>query len=95
MKIVEIYTLITCLLIPFNAEKILQVCKNIGNMTLYGIFLDIYNKRNLFYFLLTILFIEYINNHTIYCILLVLLSLVAFINSCIKWSDIIFYNIKN
>ena len=95
MKIIEKINLITCLIIPFNAEKILQACNSIGNMALYGIFLDIYNKRNIYYFSLTLLFIEYINNHTMYCILLVLLSLAAFINSCIKWSGIIFYNMKN
>jgi hypothetical protein len=83
------------LLVPYNIENCLQVSQNIGNMALNGIFLDIYNKRNLFYFSLTLLFIEYINNHTIYCILLVLLSLIIYIISCIKWSDIIFYNMKN
>ena len=95
MKIIEKTNLIISLIIPYNAEKILQACNRLGNMALYGIFLDIYNKRNIYYFSITLLFIEYINNHTMYCILLVLLSLAAFINSCIKWSDIIFYNMKN
>jgi hypothetical protein len=95
MKIIEKTNLIICLVIPYNAERILQACNAIGNMALYGIFLDIYNKRNIYYFSLTLLFIEYTNNYTIYCLLLVLLSLYAFINSCIKWSDIIFYNMKN
>uniref|UniRef100_A0A6C0ARJ1 Uncharacterized protein n=1 Tax=viral metagenome TaxID=1070528 RepID=A0A6C0ARJ1_9ZZZZ len=95
MKIIEKIILITSLITPFNAEYILRGCNRIGNMALYGIFLDIYNKRNIYYFSITLLFIEYINNHTMYCILLVLLSFAAFINSCIKWSDIIFYNIKN
>ena len=95
MKIIEIYNLTSTLLTPFNAEKILQACQNIGNMTLYVIFLDIYNKRNIFYFSLTLLFIEYINNYTMYCLLLVLLSFIIFIYSCNKWSGIIFYNMKN
>jgi hypothetical protein len=95
MKIIEIYNLTVSLLIPFNAENILQACNRIGNMGLYGVFLDIYNKRNMLYFSLTLLFIEYINNYTIYCLLLVLLSFAAFINSCIKWSGIIFFNMKN
>ena len=95
MKIIEIYKLTVSLLIPFNVENILQTCNRIGNMGLYGVFLDIYNKRNILYFSLTLLFIEYINNYTMYCLLLVLLSLAAFINICINWSGIIFYNIKN
>jgi len=95
MKIIEIYNLTTSLLRPFNAENILKACQKIGNMTLYVIFLDIYNKRNIFYFSLTLLFIEYINNYTMYCLLLVLLSFITFIYSCNKWSDIIFYNMKN
>ena len=76
------------LLAPYYIEHYLEVTQNIGNMALHGVFLDIYNKRNILYFSLTLLFIEYINNHTIYCLLLVLLSLIAFINCSIRWSKI-------
>jgi len=90
----EIFYFTLSLLAPYYVEHYLQVTRNIGNMALHGIFLDIYNKRNLFYFSLTLLFIEYINNYTMYCLLLVLLSLIAFINCFNRWSNIIFYNMK-
>ena len=80
------------LISPLIIEHYLQVTQNIGNMGLHGIFLDIYKKRNLFYFSLSLLFIEYVINHTIYCMLLVLLSLIIFIKFCIRWSKIILYN---
>ncbi len=94
MKIIEKAKFTVYLLFPFNVENILQACNSIGNMGLCGIFLDIYNKRNIFYFSLILLFAEYINNYTIYSIILVLLSLIIFTNCCNKWSSIIFYNIK-
>lgn len=79
---------------PYIIEHYLQVTQNMGIMALHGVFLDIYKKRNLFYFSLTLLFIEYVNNHTIYCMLLVLLSLIIYITSCIKWNNIFLYYIK-
>jgi len=90
----QIFYFMLSLSAPYYVEHYLQVSQNIGNMALHGIFLDIYNKRNLFYFSLTLLFIEYINNHTTYCLLLVLLSFIAFINCCNKWRTVIFYNMK-
>ena len=89
------FTLSLSLLRPYTLEDCLQVTQNIGNMALHGIFLDIYKKRNLFYFSLTLLFIEYINNYTIYCLLLVLASLIIYIKSCIRWCSIILYNSSN
>jgi hypothetical protein len=80
------------LISPLIIEHYLQVTQNTGNMGLHGAFLDIYKKRNLFYFSLSLLFVEYVINHTIYCMLLVLLSLIIFIKSCIRWSKIILYN---
>ena len=82
------------LISPLIIEHYLQVTQNIGNMSLHGAFLDIYKKRNLFYFSLSLLFVEYVINNTIYCMLLVLLSLIIFIKSCIRWSKIILYNSK-
>ncbi len=90
----QIFYFTLSLLAPYYVEHYLQVTRNIGNMALHGIFLDIYNKRNLFYFSLTLLFIEYISNYTMYCLVLVLLSLIAFISCFNRWSNIIFYNMK-
>jgi hypothetical protein len=73
------------LLLPLSVENILQLYQNTGNMALHGVFTDIYNKRNIFYFSLILLLIEYINNHTLYSSLFVILSLINFINCCNKW----------
>ena len=40
---------IICMLMPHNVEAYLYNSRRIGNMGLNGIWLDIYNKRNLFY----------------------------------------------
>jgi len=43
-------------LLPNFIEKLLQMCNNIGNIALHGMFLDLYYKHNLFYISLLSLF---------------------------------------
>ena len=59
-------------------------------MALNGVYLDIYNKRNLFYFSLPIIWIGYINNCTIIGFLYSGLTLGLFTCSVYKWRDFLF-----
>jgi hypothetical protein len=77
------------LLIPGNVEVFLKSTNNCGNMGLNGVFLDIYNKRNLCYLSLITSLPSYLYNYTNYSILFVAFSFYLYF-SCIKeWKNTI------
>jgi hypothetical protein len=43
-------TMLVYLLCPGIVEYLLHKCESVGNMGLYGVYVDIYRKRNLVYF---------------------------------------------
>jgi len=67
------------LIIPGNIEEILKITNRQGNMAWNGIFLDLYNKRNLFYLSLLLLFFSYYN------LIFVFGFLYLFYNTYNKW----------
>ena len=77
-------------LIPFNIEYLLNKTRDNGNMALNGVYLDIYNKRNLFYFSLPIMCLSHINNCIIPGLLYSVLTLALFTYSVYKWHDFLF-----
>lgn len=77
-------------LIPGNVEYLLDKTRDHGNMALNGVYLDIYNKRNLFYFSLPIICLGYINNCTIPGLLFSGLTLGLFSSSVYKWREFLF-----
>jgi len=74
-----------CMLIPYNVEDYLYKSNCIGNMALNGVWLDIYNKRNLFYFSLIILLLSHLLNYIYYGLFFCIFCLYLYIKCCIKW----------
>ena len=83
-------TKIIICLIPFNIECCLTRTTRNGNMALNGIYLNIYNKRNLFYISLPLLYLSYIYNYTMYGLLLSLICFGMFFNACYTWHYVLF-----
>ena len=77
-------------LIPGNIEYLLDKTRDHGNIALNGLYLDIYNKRNLFYFSLPIICLGYIHNCAIVGLLYSCLTLLHFTCCVYKWCDILF-----
>jgi hypothetical protein len=77
-------------LTPGNIGYLLDKTRDHGNMALNGIYLDIYNKRNLFYFSLPVMYLSYINNCTIPGLLYSGVTLGLFTSSVYKWRDFLF-----
>jgi hypothetical protein len=77
-------------LIPGNIDYLLDKTRDHGNMALNGVYLDIYNKRNLFYFSLPILCLTYVHNCTIIGLLFSGLTLALFTSSVYKWQHWLF-----
>jgi hypothetical protein len=77
-------------LTPGNIEYLLDETRDHGNMALNGIYLDIYNKRNLFYFSLPVMCISYVNNCTVPGLLYSGLTLTLFTYSVYKWREFLF-----
>jgi hypothetical protein len=78
-----------CMLIPCNIEVYLYHSECIGNMGLYGVWLDIYIKRNLFYLSLFILLLNYLLNYTYYGLFFCIYALYLYVKTCNQWYDII------
>jgi len=81
------------LLLPFTSETLLKYCERNGNMGLYGLHLEIYYKRNIFYASSLLLPVFYVLKYTYYGIALFLFSLFLFLNSCYKWREILNKNL--
>jgi len=75
----KLYNMFLALIIPGNIEEILKITNRQGNMAWNGIFLDLYNKRNLFYLSLLLLFFSYYN------LIFVFGFLYLFYNTYNKW----------
>jgi hypothetical protein len=81
------------LLIPGFIEELLSINNKIGNIALYGICLELYIKRNLFYLSLFIFFVFYIFKIYYYIFLFfVFLSFNLFANCYLKWKEILKIN---
>jgi len=79
-------------LTPFNIECCLTQTTRNGNMGMNGVYLDIYNKRNLFYFSLPVLCLSYSYNNTIYGLLFSGFTLALFTSSVYKWQHCLFFS---
>jgi hypothetical protein len=77
-------------LIPGNIDYLLDKTRDNGNMALNGVYLDIYNKRNLFYFSLPILCLTYVHNCTIIGLLYSGSTLALFTSSVYRWQHWLF-----
>jgi hypothetical protein len=85
--------LFIALLIPFNSEHLLEIYQGNGNMALYGVHLEIYYKRNLFYISVITLPLFYLFKYTYFGLLFLLLSFFLFLRSCYKWKEILLINL--
>jgi hypothetical protein len=83
---------IICMLMPHNVEEYLYNSECIGNFGINGIWLDIYYKRNLFYFSLIILLLSYLLNYIYYGLFFCIFCFYLYVKSCNKWY--IFLNYK-
>jgi hypothetical protein len=73
------------LAIPGNIESILNIQNNNGNMAIYGVFLDIYLKRNLLYLSLLLFIFFYFLNYFLFGLFIFLFSLCFYLYTCNKW----------
>jgi len=79
-------------LLPNFIENLLTISNNHGNMALHGVFLDLYNKRNLFYISLLSLFFfyfNYIHIGVVFCSI----TFFLFFKSYMKWKNVIYCNL--
>lgn len=82
-------------LLPNFIEQLLHITNNVGNIALNGIFLELYYKRNLFYFSLFVFFLCYILNFYYYIpLIFVFLSLNILARSYYKWKQVLEYNFR-
>jgi hypothetical protein len=78
-------------LIPGNVEQFLNYSNSVGNMGIYGIFLGIYNKRNLFYLSSLLFLLTYLFNYyylSVFFIICTFFSLLLYIKTCFDWKFI-------
>jgi len=73
------------LCIPGNIEKIMHICQANGNMGLYGLWWDIYNKRNFLYLSLGIFLLFYWWNYWYSGLVIILFGLLLFIKTLMNW----------
>jgi hypothetical protein len=83
------FQLLSLLLIPGYVELFLIQFENCGNMGLYGVFLDIYVKRNCLYFSTGVLLVSYFYNLAYYGLILYLCSVAWFLHTFHSWSKLI------
>jgi hypothetical protein len=72
-------------IIPTILEKILRIQQNNGNMGLYGIYLDLYLTRNLFYISWCGLIILFYFQLTLFGLFLFISFLIFFLYKINKW----------
>lgn len=77
--------LVMFFLIPFNVETAIHESSKCGNMALNGVFLDIYYKRNLFYFTVPLLISSYFFKYFLFGLALSFFSFFLYLQSCNKW----------
>jgi hypothetical protein len=88
------FQLLSLLLIPGYVELFLIQFENCGNMGLYGVFLDIYVKRNCLYFSTGVLLVSYLSN-LFYCgLAFYLFSAFLLLTTYNEWSPILLMNIQ-
>lgn len=79
-------------IIPGNLEYLMESASAYSNMGLYGVYNDIYIKRNYLYSSPIFWGVSYYYGHQNYGIAIFILFLVSFVYTCNKWSDIILIN---
>lgn len=85
---ITLLKLVVQFLIPGFLEQLIAQSINCGNMGIYGVLLDYYNKRNLLYFSLFILFLCYLENLMLYGWIFLLITFLIYLYTCIKWMRI-------
>ena len=85
----EYFKSLFLMLMPGYVEIFLTQFENSGNMGLYGVFLDIYIKRNWLYFSTGVLIVSYPCNFVYYGFLFYLGSELVFLHTFNKWSKLI------
>lgn len=73
-------------LFPGYVEYILNEYQNCGNMGLYGVYLDVYYKRNLFYSSFIISSFSFLFNFYLFGTFYFFISLYLFCKTLHKWS---------
>ena len=77
-------------LMPGHLEYLLQSVNNRGNMGLYGVYNDIYIKRNVLYSSPIYIIVTHYYGYPLYGIFVFILVLASFVHTCNKWKDVIF-----
>jgi len=78
-------------IIPGNLEYILYIYND--NMGMYGMYLEIKQKRNMLYLSFLIFLLSFYFKYYIFGLFILFISLYLFINSIYKWKDIILTHI--
>uniref|UniRef100_A0A6C0KXR5 Uncharacterized protein n=1 Tax=viral metagenome TaxID=1070528 RepID=A0A6C0KXR5_9ZZZZ len=81
-KNIRLMCLVIHFITPYSAEEAIQISNNNGNMEYHGLFLDIYNKRNLHYFSLITFYPCYLYNYRTFGIIFLFLTFYLFFISC-------------
>jgi hypothetical protein len=93
-KQIDILYFVLYFIKPYNVEEALELSNNYSNIAYNGIFLDIYNKRNLHYFSLVTIFPSYFYNYTTYGALFSMFTFYLFYISCSRCYYIVSSNYK-
>lgn len=91
-KNIKLIYLVIHFITPYRAEEAIQVSNDYGNMAYYGLFLDIYNKRNLHYFSLITFYPCYLYNYRNFGTIFLFLTFYLFFVSCNKCFTILTSN---
>ena len=81
-------------MIPSVVEQLLKITNNSGNMGLNGVFLELYYKRNLFYFSVFSLVGFYFLNCLYIGFIFVCIAFLLFFQSYTKWKSVMEYNFQ-
>jgi hypothetical protein len=87
----KLLIIILLCILPFNLEYILNFYN--GNMGMYGLYLGIMRKRNIFYLSIPLFLLSCYLKYYIFGFGILFISLYLFIISVYKWKDIILLNI--
>jgi len=88
-------SMLLCLLCPGVVEYLLHKCESVGNMGLYGVYVDIYRKRNLVYFSPTFVGLGYYFGNAYIGISAICMCIGLFVYTCNKWRVIMAIHMLN
>jgi len=88
-------TMLVYLLCPGIVEYLLHKCESVGNMGLYGVYVDIYRKRNLVYFSPTFVGLGYYFGNAYIGISAICMCIGLFVYTCNKWRVIMAIHMLN